>query len=170
MHRRSESTGNILLHRAVYDKDMQLLSGWSAAGLGSNRLMSDYSGFSPLTLAVVHHAREDDLLKLLCTIEPINRMDRRGWAAIHYASSREQRLIALSTLVEAGADLNLHTTRGESPLALCVPICVKIKDATLFHALIQRGADPDIRNPRTNITPRRLYNAWRHWWDGEPLP
>lgn len=167
--RRSPSTGNMLLHRAVCDKDMQLLRGWSAAGLTSNALVSNYSNLSPLTLAVVRHAKEHELLELLCTIEPVNGVDRRGWAAIHYATASEQRLLALRPLIDAGADLNLHTRQGESPLELCVALCVKARDPTLFLALMQRGADPDIRNPRTGVTSRRLYNVSRHWWDGAQL-
>ena len=149
---------------------MQLLRGWSAAGLRSNVLVSDFCGLSPLTLAVDRHSKERDLLALLCTVEPVDCIDKRGWAAIHYAVSSEERLLSLRPLIDAGADLNLHTLRGESPLELCVSLCIRAKNATLFRLLMQRGADPDIPDPLNGITPRRLYNASRHWWDGEPLP
>lgn len=167
---RSAETGDTILHWAARGADKKLLTGWAAAGLSSNQPTVDRSGMTPLMNAIIHHPKKEEQLRLLCDHAGINKTDRNGRAAIHYAASSLSRCFAVGTLSTAGADLNLHARDGKSPLELSIGVAIKHHDDFLFLGLVHQGADPDIPNPVTGVTPRRLYNNYRHWWDGAPLP
>ena len=161
--------GNTMLHRAVRDADLKLIKGWIAASLPLDEPTHDAAQMTALMQAVVHHPKRADLLDLLCQVGPLDTTDAIGRTAIHHAVLAPSRSAALDTLIEAGANLDSHTDQGEAPLHIAISKAFKTNDDLAFWKLVGHGADLDLPNPVSGITPRTLYNRLCYRWGGVPL-
>ena len=119
-----------------------------------------YRGDTPLHLAAAA-LRYDAARALLAAGAPVNAVNRRGAAALHYAcdprplSSRwdpdtQRRFIEL--LVSAGATVDLPDRGGVTPLHRAV----RARSPAAVAALLSAGADPRAATRKAGSTPLHL--------------
>jgi ankyrin repeat protein len=119
-----------------------------------------YRGDTPLHLAAAA-LRYDAARALLAAGAPVNAVNRRGAAALHYAcdprplSSRwdpdtQRRLVEL--LVSAGATVDLPDRGGVTPLHRAV----RARSPAAVAALLTAGADPRAATRKAGSTPLHL--------------
>jgi ankyrin repeat protein len=119
-----------------------------------------YRGDTPLHLAAAA-LRYDAARALLAAGTPVNAVNRRGAAALHYAcdprplSSRwdpdtQRRLVEL--LVSAGATVDLPDRGGVTPLHRAV----RARSPAAVAALLSAGADPRAATRKAGSTPLHL--------------
>jgi ankyrin repeat protein len=119
-----------------------------------------YRGDTPLHLAAAA-LRYDAARALLAASAPVNAVNRRGAAALHYAcdprplSSRwdpdtQRRLVEL--LVSAGATVDRPDRGGVTPLHRAV----RARSPAAVAALLSAGADPRAATRKAGSTPLHL--------------
>src|SRR5689334_25164374 len=119
-----------------------------------------YRGDTPLHLAAAA-LRYDAARALLAAGAPVNAVNRRGAAALHYAcdprplSSRwdpdtQRRLVEL--LVSAGATVDRPDRGGVTPLHRAV----RARSPAAVAALLSAGADPHAATRKAGSTPLHL--------------
>ncbi len=169
-YRRSPFSGKTMLHRAACDGDIKLIKGWLAAGLSLSTPTAHRARLTALMLAVGQQPKRDDLLTLIARNTEVNERDNYGRTALHHAVMSRKSYRAINALVAAGADLNMHTNAGSSPLAVSITTASETHDDLGFWLLVGHGADLDLPNPRTGQLPRDSYNLHSIRWNGPPLP
>ncbi|CAM9435815.1 unnamed protein product, partial [Scytosiphon promiscuus] len=100
----------------------------------------DANNKTPLSLAVAG-AHVSTVKKLLAGGADPNFRMGAGSTALHWAAGELDRGIAISALVEAGADLEARTTRNETPLRWASRCAM----GSSLRALLQLGADVNTR-------------------------
>src|SRR5256885_2868760 len=116
-----------------------------------------YRGDTPLHLAAAG-LRYDAARALLAAGTPVNAVNRRGAAALHYACdprplsptwnpAAQQRIIEL--LVSAGATVDLPDRGGVTPLHRAV----RARSPAAVAALLSAGADPRAATGKAGSTP-----------------
>ena len=119
-----------------------------------------YRGDTPLHLAAAG-LRYDAARALLAAGTPVNAVNRRGAAALHYACdprplsptwnpAAQQRIIEL--LVSAGATVDLPDRGGVTPLHRAV----RARSPAAVAALLSVGADPRAATGKAGSTPLHL--------------
>ena len=119
-----------------------------------------YRGDTPLHLAAAG-LRYDAARALLAAGTPVNAVNRRGAAALHYACdprplsptwnpAAQQRIIEL--LVSAGATVDLPDRGGVTPLHRAV----RARSPAAVAALLSAGADPRPATGKAGSTPLHL--------------
>jgi ankyrin repeat protein len=119
-----------------------------------------YRGDTPLHLAAAG-LRYDAARALLAAGTPVNAVNRRGAAALHYACdprplsptwnpAAQQRIIEL--LVSAGATVDLPDRGGVTPLHRAV----RARSPAAVAALLSAGADPRAATGKAGSTPLHL--------------
>jgi ankyrin repeat protein len=119
-----------------------------------------YRGDTPLHLAAAG-LRYDAARALLAAGTPVNAVNRRGAAALHYACDprplspnwnppAQQRIIEL--LVSAGATVDLPDRGGITPLHRAV----RARSPAAVAALLSAGADPRAATGKAGSTPLHL--------------
>jgi len=137
------------------------------AGADPDALTDD--GASPLHAAAVHAGPEVIALLADAGVDP-NGLDgnsraplhhavRRGWASrIRDEMRKERWKLRTSALLEAGADLNVRTATGDTPLHLSIQLRESAErgDTTALSWLVRAGAD---LNPRNEMGQTPLHAA-----------
>ncbi len=130
------------------------------AGADPDALTDD--GASPLHAAAVHAGPEVIALLADAGVDP-NGLDGNSRAPLHHAVRRggwfamrgERRKrgtsawkLRTSALLEAGADLNVRTATGDTPLHLSIQLADSVRrpDTTALSWLVRAGADLNARN------------------------
>lgn len=162
--------GYNMLHQAAESADVRLLKGWIAAGLPLNDRLMNRARSTALMLAVRHQAKRPEVLMLLAQPSTINAQDTAGATALHHAASAPKLFCALDALIAAGANLNIQTDEGKSPLEVSILTARNTRNDAAFWTLLRHGADLDLINPLTGTSPRNLYLTHSIMWDGALLP
>ena len=169
-HRISSWSGISMLHHAALNNDRVLIKGWIAAGLPLNNPVQRRSRITALMLAVRHNPKRAELLTLIAKHSDINARDRTGATALHHAASDRKMFPALTSLITAGANLDIRSNNGTSALEVSIDTAFRSLDATAFWVLAAHGANLDLVHPITGNSARNMYN-FRCWkWGGELLP
>ena len=72
----------------------------------------------------------------------INKTDKLGRTALHFAASIGSNLELIEALIEAGAKVNAESTGRETPLMKAIAF----DNADAAKLLMEKGADPEIEN------------------------
>ena len=153
------------IFEAVLANDLSRITSAAAAQrMDADFLISDlhwlYRGDTPLHLAAAG-LRYDAARALLAAGTPVNAVNRRGAAALHYACdprplsptwnpAAQQRIIEL--LVSAGATVDLPDRGGVTPLHRAV----RARSPAAVAALLSAGADPRAATGKAGSTPLHL--------------
>jgi ankyrin repeat protein len=137
----------------------RLRSVWTRTS-SSRKCTGSTGGDTPLHLAAAG-LRYDAARALLAAGTPVNAVNRRGAAALHYACdprplsptwnpATQQRIIEL--LVSAGATVDLPDRGGVTPLHRAV----RARSPAAVAALLSAGADPRAATGKAGSTPLHL--------------
>lgn len=116
----------------------------------------------------VHPLRSDAIRTLQLLVEAgadaqIQRADRKGMTALHYAAETADPLSSakIALLLQAGANVDATSKEGRTPLMLAA---LNSSDASPVETLLGAGADPTLRDDR-GFTPLH----WAIHW-GQRMP
>ena len=130
----------IQVMQSEYDKDTHDHLYISRAG-GEMRLI-----YSPLFVAIVHQ-RPSVVKYLIEQGVSLDVHDDTGYTLLHHAIERQTPLSIVRYLLVGGADVNAMDDLGNTALHLA--ILGENPPIPLLELLMERGADPDIYNKRT---------------------
>lgn len=159
----------IALHYAVKGnkpENIKILLKYGVTGIERSK---DKWGRTALDFAA--NAKMTDIVKILCDFNPnlANMQNNYGWTALHYAAFHSEEEM-LKYLIELGADLNIKTAKGKTPLNCATKVnwfesniirmliengadvtgqadalnwAIRVKDKKMFETLLERGAVPN---------------------------
>ena len=142
--------GQTPIHVALERRNAALFETLVKAGAPLDQ--PDAQGLTPLMQAV-NDQRIQWVERLIQAGAKVNAQDDKGWAALHYTvnqpggAARDLHEIA-RLLIESGADMNLQTQSGHTPINLAAS---NLKPKTL-RLLLSRGANPNMAN-NEGVTP-----------------
>jgi uncharacterized protein len=163
-------------HPGAADAVRQLLAAQADAGAADNEGQSPYlvardpairdalkaagAKLAPTLQSVrwaVRNDRTDLLRELIGAGAPMNTLDASGRAALHYAIpyGGAQKVQSVTLLLNAGADPNLASQSGDTPLDLAI----SADQPPLVQLLIERGANVNAVNARGDTPLHRVARA-----------
>ncbi|CAL7948855.1 unnamed protein product [Xylocopa violacea] len=141
----ASSTGDAPIHIAVSNLYSTIVEELLNAPNSNSQLnLKNYANETPLSLAIKAPFKlgKDIVLALITAGANINQCNAEGLTLLHQAILKEDSATAIF-LLENGADMNIRTANGETPLQLSV----HCRLGEVVEALCKRGVDTSIGCP-----------------------
>ncbi|XP_046739305.1 rabankyrin-5 isoform X1 [Diprion similis] len=137
--------GDAPIHLAISKQHHGVLMALLEAEQANFQLnLKDGEGETPLSLAIKTPLKKgrEIVAALIKAGADINQVNEKGLTLLHQAILKEDSATAIF-LLENGADMNIKTRDGETPLQLCV----HCRLGEVVEALCRRGVDTSIGSP-----------------------
>ena len=154
----ASSKATEVLLKAKANPDVPNTKGWSALHIAAEKGASDLVGLlceagantevqtdlgsTPLCIAAMH-GHSDAVAELLRQNANPNARNQHGYSAIHYAAANNAEKMVSQFGQADRADLDLKTTKGNTPLTLAITLGA----ADAAKALVGTGADVNVKGP-----------------------